>query len=183
MSQEKQTQNPVAEAVNFTKWDTADAVTVLGADAHFTLAPGGFLNMEYKDKTYPRIKLRRLQPLTNPSAYISVADEESNEIGIFPDLSVLPDDQRQLLEDALRFKYFTPRILSVSEIKERISYLFIDCVTSAGAKRICVSDYTSNMRVVGEASVSILDAQGNRYFIDDLRKLDKKSFQKLDQYL
>lgn len=183
MSQEKQTKTPAEPTVDFTQWDTADAVTVLSTDAHFSLAAGGFLDMEYQGKTYHRVKLRRLQPLTNPERYISVADEDSKEIGIFPDLSVLPDDQRQLLEDALRFKYFTPRILSVSEIKERISYLFIDCVTSAGAKRICVSDYTSNMRVVGQSSVSILDAQGNRYFIDDLRALDKKSFQKLDQYL
>ena len=165
----------------FGKWDTADTVNLLGSEAVFSRAPGGFLDLDYKGKHYEKIRLSRLEPLTDPEHYISVASEEE-EIGILPGLDVLEPSQRELVDEVLRYKYFTPRILSVQETTERISYLFIDCETSAGKKRICVSDYTSNMRLLGNA-VSILDAQGNRYFIDDVRKLDRKSFIKLDQYL
>lgn len=174
-------ENTEKKTRDFGKWDTADTINLLGKEAVFTRSPGGFLDLDYKGKHYEKVRLARLEPLTNPEQYISVADEEE-EIGIIPSLDALEPAQRELVGEVLRYKYFTPRILSVQETTERISYLFIDCTTSAGKKRICVSDYTSNMRQLGNA-VSILDAQGNRYFIDDVRQLDRKSFIKLDQYL
>lgn len=163
--------------------DIAENVNLLGPEAEFTVAEGGFLDLAYQGKTYHKVILSRLLPLTDPEDYVSVGTEEDGEIGILPNLSVLPPEQRELVEHVLKYKYFTPRILSVTGAKERISYLFLDVVTSAGQKRLCIADYTSNMRVIGEHSVSIIDAQGNRYFIDDVRTLDKKSFGRLDQYL
>lgn len=162
--------------------DTADQVNYLGPEAEFSLTQGGFVNLSYQGKIYEKVNLRRLLPFTDRSHYISVLTEEE-EIGILRDLAALPQEQQLLIQTVLRYKYFTPRILSISQIKDRMGYLFIKAQTTAGAKNICVADYTTNIRQVTGGSVSILDAEGNRYLVDDLSALDKKSFSRLDLYL
>ena len=162
--------------------DTADQVNYLGPEAVFSLTQGGFVSLDYRGKTYEKVNLRRLLPFTDRSHYISVLTEEE-EIGILRDLEGLPQDQQQLIQTVLRYKYFTPRIVSISQIKDRMGYLFIKAQTTAGPKNICVADYTTNIRQVTGGSVSILDAEGNRYLVDDLNALDKKSFSRLDLYL
>lgn len=162
--------------------DVADQVRYLGPDAVFTLTPGGFVDLAYQGKTYQKVNLRRLLPFTDRGHYISVLTEEE-EIGVIRDLADLSTDQRELVETVLRYKYFTPRIQSISRIKNRMNYLFIHAETTAGPKTICVADYTTNIRQVTGGSVSILDVEGNRYLVDDLAALDKKSFSRLDLYL
>lgn len=162
--------------------DTADQVRYLGPEAVFSLTPGGFVNLSYEGKVYEKVNLRRLLPFTDRGHYISVLTEEE-EIGILRDLDCLPKAQRELIWEVLGYKYFTPGILSISQIKNRMNYLFIKARTTAGEKTICVADYTTNIRQITGDSVSILDVEGNRYLVENLGELDKKSFSRLNLYL
>lgn len=60
--------------------DIADNVNLLGPEAVFTVAEGGFLDLNYHGKTYHKVILSRLLPLTDPEDYISVGTEADGEI-------------------------------------------------------------------------------------------------------
>ena len=59
----------------------------------------------------------------------------------------------------------------------------MDITTELGRKTICISDVTSNLRLVHGRTVSIIDVQGNRYCVEDIDALSRENRQKIELYL
>lgn len=153
-------------------------------DIVFSLSKNGFLQCEYKGKKYPRVILSRALPFSDPENYISVQDEENNEIGLLQTLEHFSDDQCALLREALRLRYFSPVISSLKSVKEKMGYLYIEAVLENGSGRlIAVKDFSRNLRLLEGGRVLITDLDGNRYTISDFSKIDQRSRRRLEPYI
>lgn len=142
--------------------------------AVFSKSPGGFLTLKYEDKEYKRINIHRAFPFTRPNQYISVSDSKMNEIGFILDLNEFPEEQRNLVEEELSVRYFTPEIIKINSIKEEFGYYYWDVVTTAGPRKFTVQGGHSNMKTIEEIRLLIIDVDGNRYKINDVTKLNSK---------
>lgn len=154
----------------------------------FTRKNSGYLYLDYEGKTYAEISLTRLQPFYCLDTYISVAfrnnDEEWIEIGVIKDLKEMNEEQRKLCMSYLDFRYYIPLITKVYSIRDnRMGYLFVDAETTAGRKRIAVNDWWTNFRINSSGILTVTDADGNKYQIPDLEKIDKKSYKKLELFV
>lgn len=148
----------------------------------------GYLYAEYEDKSYEEVSLTRLQPFYCLDTYISVSfrndEEEWIEIGVIKDLKEMSEEQRQLCESYLNFRYYIPIITKVYSIRDnRMGYLFVDAETTAGRKKIAVNDWWTNFRLNTSGILTVTDSDGNKYQIPDLTKLDNSSNRKLELFV
>ena len=155
----------------------------------FSRDNSGFLALEYSGETYKKVSLTRLVPFDNEDSYISVnyTDEKEDwkEIGVIADVSELSKENIKIVHDYLEFKYYIPEIVEISKITDnRRGYLFLEATTTAGEKKIAVNDWWHNFRMITSTNtLSITDADGNRYVIPDVDKLDKASMKRLQLFI
>lgn len=156
--------------------------------AEFYLTEGGFTGLRYDGKDYRHITLRRTLPINQPMEYISVADHENKEIGILRAVGELNEKQREIVISELDNRYYSPEILEVISVKDKLGYVYIEMrIRNKNGKdyvKSCaVKDVNKNIRMLSETSLIIFDVDGNRYLVNTLSKLDQNSIKRLDPYL
>jgi hypothetical protein len=157
------------------------------AKAEFFETKGGFTGLRYNGTEYKRISLRRAMPLAQPSSYISVADHENKEICVIRSLSDLSDGQLQIVSDELDRRYYCPEVVEVKSVKDKMGYVYIELrIKGRGevfGKNCAVKDVNKNIRMLNDDRLIIFDVDGNRYVVQSLAALDKKSVKVLEPYL
>ena len=151
--------------------------------ARFERSDSGFLTLDYNGEIYYRVGLRRVMPQMMPFEYISVVDSDDKEIGIIKNMDGLADEQAELIKAELSVRYYTPRIKSVESVKDNMGFVYIDASLGDRKKSIAVKDISKNIKLINDETLIIFDVDGNRYIIDDISKIDKKSLRLLEPYL
>ena len=155
--------------------------------AEFYKTPGGFTGLKIGDKEYKRVSLRRALPMQDPSAFISVADEENKEIGLIRQLSDLNDDQLGIVSEELDKRYYCPEVKEVKSVKDKMGYVYMELVLYMRGeqfeKNCAVKDVNKNIRLIGDNRLIIFDVDGNRYLVNSLYEMDKKSLKRLEPFL
>lgn len=142
----------------------------------------GFLIAEIDGKNVGRVKIVCTQPLTKPYEYVSVMSMDDEEYGIIQSVSDFDGGQRELIEEDIRQRYFCPIISEITSIKDKMGNFYFDVIISGKKKNFLVRDLTKNIRQYSD-SITIIDTDGNRYLIDDINSVPKKSRRKLQPYL
>ncbi|MCL2047548.1 MAG: DUF1854 domain-containing protein [Defluviitaleaceae bacterium] len=168
--------------------DTLDLGILDITQAEFYSGAGGFAGLRYKGEDYPHIILRRIMPLAQPFTYISVADHENKEIGILKAVDELPQAQREIVLTELDNRYYSPEVLEVVSVQDKLGYVYMELrlKNKKGVeykKNCAVKDVSRNIRMLSATSVIIFDVDGNRYIVEDLKRLSRQSLRKLDAYL
>ncbi len=168
--------------------DTLDLGILDTAAVRFYAAEGGFTGLKLNGKDYPHITLRRTMPIQQPMSYISVADNENKEIGILRSVDELPDNQRDLVVNELNSRYYSPDVLEILSVKDKLGYVYMEMkiqnrTGKTYTKSCAIKDVNRNIRMLTDKSLIIFDVDGNRYMIQNIFALDKKSIKRLDPYL
>ena len=149
----------------------------------------GFLSMTKKEengeeKVYDRVFLHRAFPFELLWEYISVLDPDQIEIGIIFNIDDFEDEAKSLIVTELERKYYEPRIKSVISLKERygFSYWVVLCEDGREVK-FTMQDTFRNIIRVGDDRAILLDVDGNRFVIESITRLDKKSYKKIELYM
>lgn len=153
----------------------------------FYVTKGGFTALKTGDCDYQRITLRRALPIKNPDEYISVADKNNKEIGLIRRISDFDASQQEIIISELDKRYYSPNILKIHSVKDKLGYVYfevlIDDADKGTLKSCAVKDVSKNIRMLDEEKLAIFDTEGNRYIIESISALDKKSLKKLEPYL
>jgi len=155
--------------------------------AEFYVTPGGFTGLKYGGEDYKRVTFRRALPLGQPMDYISVADQENKEIGMIRSVSELGGEQRSIVTAELENRYYCPSVYEVKSVKDKLGYVYLELSVGKEDRRYdktcTVKDVSKNIRMLSDDRLIIFDVDGNRYIINSLAKLDKKSLNKLGPYM
>ncbi len=150
---------------------------------------GDFLAMDMTDPSVPeqtvsfsRVTLRRAFPFDSPWQYILVSDKEDQELGMIVDVADFGDAEALLREELERF-YHTPKIKGILSLKERAGFSYWEVETEEGVMSFTVQDTFRNILRIGEDRAAVFDADGNRFEIDSIAALDRKSHKKIELYL
>jgi hypothetical protein len=175
----EQTGRSLEEAIDIGWLDLSRTVFYAGA--------GGFTGLRYGDKEYKRIQLRRAMPVHSPGEFISVADHENKEIGMIRALSDLAEDQRKIVSDELDRRYYCPEILEIKSVHDKLGYVYMELLLLSGGRRhersAAIKDVNKNIRLLDADRLIVFDVDGNRYIVNSLERLDKKSQKRLEPYM
>ncbi len=155
--------------------------------AEFYVTPGGFTGLKYAGKDYNRVTLRRALPIGNPMEYISVADKDNKEIGMIRSLSELREEQFNIVVAELNNRYYSPTVYEIKSVKDKLGYVYMELIIGRDGvkfkKNCAVKDVNRNIRMLDEDRLAIFDVDGNRYIVQSLSGLSKKSLKRLEPYL
>lgn len=156
-------------------------------EASFYRTPGGFTGLRYREKDYPRVSLRRALPVGQPMEYISIADSENKEIAILRTVTDLRDDQLAIVSDELTRRYYCPTVFEIKSVKDKMGYVYMELVIGDDKERYekncAINDVNKNIRMLDDDRLLMFDVDGNRYIVQSLAGLDKKSLKRLEPYM
>ena len=109
-------------------------------------------------------------------------DGPEEELGILRRLGDLPRESQDLLAAEVEKAYFVPRIRRILSIAEAFGVRTWEVVTERGLRTFDITE-SNQVRLLEPARLVIKDVDGNRYQIEDIRLLDRKSQQWLDLQL
>lgn len=150
----------------------------------FYRAEGGALRLTIKNEIcYLKVKATKAFPLSIPYRYIGFRDGADKEIGLVKDIADLPPEPRKLVDEELQKRYFTPIVLKIKSIQEKFGFTEWIVTTDKGERRFLTKGIHDNVAEVGMGRLMVTDADGNRYEIPDVEKLDARSLNLLNQLI
>lgn len=152
----------------------------------FARTEGGFVSLKIEDEFYKRVLVYRIFPFTNPEGYISIRepDEKAKEIGMIKNLKKdVSNETREMLEEQMRLRYFTPVIEKIIDIKDEYGFAYFNVLTDHGACRFTIHMGGSSVVYLSDTRLMITDLDGNRFEIPDITHLTTQELRKLDLFL
>ena len=148
----------------------------------------GFLSLTLdqggEKKEYGRIFLHRAFPFELGFEYISVLDDEKNEIGMIYKVSDFDEESRALIIKEIERKYYSPSIKEIKSLKERYGFSHWKVVLDDGREQsFTMQDTYKNILHTGEDSIILVDVDSNRYTVKSISGLSAKSYRKIELYL
>jgi len=132
------------------------------------------LHLSVDDKEYQNVHARRTFPLSGNVDYISFLDEKDKEVALVVRPHKLDEASQQALERALDRMYYVARIIRVDEITETMGVTHWEVQTNRGYASFDVVDL-HQIRRLPHGRLLIADADGNRFEIESVGRLDQHS--------
>lgn len=145
--------------------------------------PALTLKSDGGEEKYDRIWLHRVFPFDLTDEFISVQAKDNEELGIIRSLSDFDTETAELLRCEMNRKYFTPKILKIITLKERRGFSYWRVETDIGEMELSFQDTYRSINKVGADRAFVTDISGNRFEIESLEGLDRRSRKKLELYL
>lgn len=120
------------------------------------------------------VRVNRCFPWSHPSLYLSLLNDEDEEVGLVKDPADLDAESRRVLEDALLDAGFVFEITGVQKIEEEVEIRHWLVVTRQG-ERTFQTRLDDWPRELPDGGLLIRDVAGDLYRLGDVRALDRKS--------
>jgi hypothetical protein len=121
-------------------------------------------------------------PISDPDHWISICDALGRELVAVQDPAALAPAVRDLLEHDLGRREFVPLIRRIIGVPADTEPTEWEVDTDRGRTRFMVNN-GDDVRRLGPHRALVVDTQGIRYLIEDIRKLDASSRRSLERYL
>jgi hypothetical protein len=118
--------------------------------------------------------VRRCFPWSEPTRYVSLQDEEKNELALVADVRKLKPGSRQALEDALAEAGFVMEVERIDDVDEEVEIRVWKVETRQG-KRSFQTRLDDWPRQVPGGGYVIRDVAGDLYYIESPSALDPRS--------
>ena len=135
------------------------------------------------ETTYERVWLHKAFPFDLDDEFISVQTKDGDEIGIIRKLSDFDEETQVILTREMERKYFVPKIKRIITLKERRGFSYWKVESDIGETELSLQDTYRSITRVGDDRAFVTDISGNRFEIESLDGLDRRSRKKLELYL
>lgn len=129
----------------------------------------------YRGETYENLEPRYLFPLSGNNRYVTLLDGNLREVAIIRDLARLDPDSRAAVENCLTEFYVIPKITGVIDVSDKFGVHTWTCRTDHGIRKFRIKDRHTSIKLLYDGRVLVRDVNDNRYEIENLYKLDKRS--------
>lgn len=118
--------------------------------------------------------VRRCFPWSEPTRFVSLLDEEENEVALVPDVRTLDPSSREALEGALAEAGFILEVEGIDEMEEEVEIRTWRVRTRQGPRSFQTRRDDWPREVPG-GGVLVRDVAGDLYHIADPARLDARS--------
>lgn len=133
------------------------------------------LHVSVNGEEFHDVRPRRVFPVSGKAPYVSFVAEKDAEVALLTTPRGLDKESRRVLDRALLHMYYTPKILEVHDVSETMGVSLWHVQTDQGYATFEISDRQRFIRLLSGGRYIITDVDGNRFEIEDIEKLDKKS--------
>ena len=126
------------------------------------------------EERYAPVRAARCLPLTQPTQFISVQDDEGNEIGIIAEMSDLDPTSQEALTAELELYYLKAFVQAITHVESRNGLITWELVTDLGPKTIHVRD-RQHIRPLPNGGTMLTDIHEAKYEIPPIEQLDERS--------
>jgi hypothetical protein len=136
----------------------------------------------HSGKKYFNVNVVPLFPVSAPDRLLSIVSADGDEIACFESLEGLSPECTKLLKEELALREFVPvieRVIRVSGTQEPCEWV-VD--TNHGETSFVINS-EEDVRRVSSRSVIITDANGIRFRVADVKRLDRRSRSYVEWYL
>ena len=153
------------------------AIKFLDKSAKIEFADVYYVKITLADGTvYDPVEVRRLFPISDRNNYISLIDSNEKEIAMIRSYEDITPESAAAIMACFEDYYRIPKIHSVSECADSSGMLKITAQTDHGEVTFRVRNRHSDIKVYPKDRVIIRDSSDNRYEIESLAALDRKSW-------
>lgn len=152
--------------------------------------PTGVLRVTLADRSYLQVSVFQAFPLSDPDQWVVLLDAADREIGTLRDLAGLEPESEALLRQELQLRYLVPHVREIVRISEdRLEGggwrpgLIWDLDTDRGRMRLRMPTLSEHVRALGPGRLLLLDRDGARCEIRDVRALPLGSQRWVHRYL
>ena len=132
------------------------------------------VHLRVGDEEYENVRPVKTFPISGKAPFISFLSEDGKELVLVDGSENMPEDSRSLVETLLEKTYFVPRIIRVFSIKETWGISRWQVETDCGFAAFEVT-HRERIRRLPRGRYIIVDADDNRYEIEDIEELDLQS--------
>ncbi len=162
----------------------AELVVLRPADIRLRMNAQNQIELHLADGTvHTDVRVVPVFPISRPNRFVYLRTPENEDIGLIENPRRLDRESREILLRALDQAYFMPRITRIIRIDERMGIAHWEVETDRGWAAFDVVGRSESIWYVGRNRVLIRDADGNRYLIEDLTALDKRSRRLADLFM
>jgi len=123
------------------------------------------------ERSWYNVRISRAFPFSDPEAYIGLRDGNDAEIGLIEDMKALDPASRALLDIELERRYFTPKVEAVTVADEVHGLVTFRVKTDRGDRTIVIRNLRDSSFQLGPNRLMLVDIDGNRYELPDVRSL------------
>jgi hypothetical protein len=127
------------------------------------------------DKSYVTVKPVWSAPLTHPGKHLAIVDSKGEEVAHFDDPNELSDQSLAAVREELHRRYLTARVLSISDARSEFGATYWHVDTDRGERDFVTQSLQENVQWLGDHHVLLIDVDGNRFDVPDIRSLDARS--------
>ncbi len=124
---------------------------------------------------YEALEPRRLFPVSNLEAYITLLNADGEEVAIIKEIDALSEPAAKVIRASLNDYYLVPKITRIIAVTEKYGTLRWEVETDRGVKSFDIRNRNHDIKVQKSGAVRVRDADDNRYVIDDYKALDAHS--------
>lgn len=163
--------------------ENPNSVQISKENARFSMK-NGFLFMACpKDADPRRVLLHRDFPFDHPWSYISVLSTDNMELAFMQSVDLFDGEEKEIIVRELERKYYTPSIKKILSVKDRFGFSYWNVETESGKVTFTLQDTFKSISRAGDKKLFFSDVDGNRFVIEDIDALDRKSHKKIELYL
>lgn len=150
---------------------------------HLDRDPWNHLRLrDAQGREYPEVSVIPLYPVMTPREWVSILSKDGEELVCMRNLDGLAPQERAWIEQELELREFVPQIMKVHWVSGTQEPCEWDVETNHGRTRF-VLNAEEDVRRVSAWTVHFVDANGCRFRVDDLRKLDSRSRSYVEWYV
>jgi hypothetical protein len=155
--------------------------------SHIHLGNLGSLHVTIQGEgTYGGIYAAYAFPVGTTEAYISllqVGETKDTEIGVIRDLHAFPQEQAELVRQALKRRYFVHTITELKSITMQYNLLFVEALTDKGPVSFHMRWAQDKAVDYGKEGKVLIDVDDNRYLIPDVQALPARERVEFQRYI
>ncbi|HZO86830.1 MAG TPA: DUF1854 domain-containing protein [Chthonomonadaceae bacterium] len=146
------------------------------ADLKLFYAPKDRLRLTVgMEKSYPTVKPVWAAPLSRPNKYLALLDGKGEEIVTIREPKELPRESWEAVQEELRRRYLTATVTAVRHARVEFGATYWSVETDRGERDFVTQNLQENAQWLSEHHLLLLDVDGNRFEIVDVRALDARS--------
>ena len=128
-----------------------------------------------EEKSYPTVKPAWASPLSYPNKYLALLDGKGDEIITIADPKTLPKESLAAVEEELKRRYLTATVNHIKDARVEFGATYWSVETDRGERDFVTQSLQENAIWLSLHHLLLLDVDGNRFEIPDVRALDEQS--------
>lgn len=150
--------------------------TLTAADLRLYFEPKERLRATVRDdRSYITVKPVWASPLSHPNRYLAFLDGKDKEIATIENPGDLDPHSLEVVKEELRRRYLTATIRRIDLAKVEFGATYWHVETDRGQRDFVTQSLQENAQWLSDHHLLLIDVDGNRFEIPDVRELDADS--------